>query len=107
MTLARIVSRLSLTAAAAAVLVCAAPRVVAQTPIETLPVQGQVHMIAGAGGNVTALVGPEGVMLVDAGRTDAADRLLAAVRALTPLPIHFILNTNADPDHVGGNAAVA
>jgi cyclase len=82
-------------------------RTLAQAQIETLPVQGQVHLIAGAGGNVTALVGPEGVMLVDAGRQDATDRLLAAVRALTPQPIHFIINTNADSDHVGGNAAVA
>jgi glyoxylase-like metal-dependent hydrolase (beta-lactamase superfamily II) len=80
---------------------------VAQSDVDTLPVQDQVHMIAGVGGNVTALVGPQGVMLVDAGRMDATDRLLAAVRALTPRPIHFIINTNADPDHVGGNAAVA
>jgi glyoxylase-like metal-dependent hydrolase (beta-lactamase superfamily II) len=95
---------------AAAVLVTSATTALdAQSPIaiETLPVQGQVHLLAGAGGNVTALVGPEGVMLVDAGREDAAPALLAAVRALTPRPIHFLINTNADPDHIGGNAAIA
>lgn len=88
-------------------LLVAGASVIAQSQVETLPVQGQVHVITGFGGNVTVLVGPEGVMLVDAGRLDAADRLIAAVRALTPLPIHYILNTNADSDHVGGNAAVA
>lgn len=79
----------------------------AQGGMHTVAAQGQVHMIAGAGGNVTALIGPQGVMLVDAGRIDATEQLLAAIRALTPLPLHFILNTSADPDHVGGNAAVA
>jgi glyoxylase-like metal-dependent hydrolase (beta-lactamase superfamily II) len=78
-----------------------------QDAVEVLPVQGQVHLLAGAGANVTALVGPEGVMLVDSGRQDDAPRLLAAVRALTDRPIHYILNLNADLDHVGGNAAVA
>jgi cyclase len=99
--------RLSLVLAVVAAVTIVGTRVAAQAGIETLPVQGQVSMIAGAGGNVTALVGPEGVMLVDAGRIDAAERLVAAVRALTPRPIHFIINTNADSDHVGGNAAVA
>ncbi|MEQ1729687.1 MAG: MBL fold metallo-hydrolase [Vicinamibacterales bacterium] len=93
------------TAAVVALLTTGA--LVAQARLETLPVQGQVHMIAGAGGNVTALIGPEGVMLVDAGRMDTTDALLAAVRAITPLPIHFVINTNADMDHVGGNEAIA
>ena len=82
-------------------------RLAAQDGIESLVAQGQVHMIAGAGGNVTALIGPQGVMLVDSGRDEMSGRLLAAIRALTPRPIHFILNTSADPDHVGGNAAIA
>lgn len=78
-----------------------------QEAVEVLPVQGQVHLLAGAGANVTALVGPEGVMLVGSGREDDAPRLLAALRGLTDRPIHFILNLNANLDHVGGNAAVA
>ena len=47
------------------------------------------------------MIGPQGVMLVDSGRDEMSGRLLAAIRALTPRPIHFILNTSADPDHVG------
>ncbi len=99
--------RLGMATAVAAVVLSSAGALTAQSEIETLPVQGQVHVLAGAGGNVTALVGQEGVMLVDAGRIDASDQLLAAVRALTPQPIHYIINTNADSDHVGGNSAVA
>lgn len=79
----------------------------AQGDLDTVPVQGQVHMIAGAGGNVTVVIGAEGVMLVDAGRLGASDALVSAIRRLTPKPIHYIINTNADLDHVGGNLAVS
>jgi glyoxylase-like metal-dependent hydrolase (beta-lactamase superfamily II) len=74
--------------------------------IEILPVQGQVYLLAGGGANVTAQVGDEAVLLVDAGSTAQSSRLVAAVRRLTNKPIRFLVNTSGDPDHVGGNAAV-
>jgi cyclase len=108
MTVSRVLTSWTLTAVTtAAALALVGTHLTAQSVIETLPVQGQVHLIAGAGGNVTVLDGPEGVMLVDAGRMESSDGLLRAVRALTPRPIHFIINTNANSDHVGGNSAVA
>ena len=39
----------------------------AKLEVETLPVQGQVHLIAGAGGNIAVQVGDDGVLLVDTG----------------------------------------
>jgi cyclase len=63
-----------------------------------------VYLIAGAGGNIVAQVGPIGVVLVDSGSTDAAPRVLAAIRRLTPLPVRYIINTSMERDHVGGNA---
>jgi glyoxylase-like metal-dependent hydrolase (beta-lactamase superfamily II) len=74
--------------------------------IEILPVQGQVYLLSGAGANVTAQIGEEGVLLVDTGAGALAPKIVAAVQRLTPRPIRFLINTNADPDHVGGNAAV-
>jgi glyoxylase-like metal-dependent hydrolase (beta-lactamase superfamily II) len=65
------------------------------------------YLIAGAGGNILMQVGPDGVVLVDSGSTDAADRVLAAIRRITPQPIRYIINTGMDPDHVGGNEALA
>src|SRR5436190_1854790 len=62
-----------------------------------------VYLIAGAGGNIVAQVGPIGVILVDSGTTDAAPRVLAALRRLTPLPVRYIISTSMDRDHVGGN----
>lgn len=51
----------------------------AEPRIEILPVQGNVYMLAGAGGNITASVGRDGVLLVDAGRAESANAVMAAL----------------------------
>ena len=51
-------------------------------PIEILPVHGSIYMIAGAGGNITASIGKDGVLLVDTGLAGASDKVLDAVRQL-------------------------
>jgi glyoxylase-like metal-dependent hydrolase (beta-lactamase superfamily II) len=72
--------------------------------IETFKVQGNVWMIVGAGANIVAQVGEDGVLLVDTGAPGTADAVLAALRTITTKPIRFIVNTSAEPDHVGNNA---
>ena len=69
-------------------------------------VQGNVYMLSGAGANIALQVGSDGVLLVDSGRADTANAVIAAVRQLTDAPIRFIINTTADADHAGGNDAV-
>ena len=69
--------------------------------------QGSVYMIAGAGGNITVQVGDDGVLVVDTGAAPMSDKVVAAIRKLSDKPIHLILNTDADPDHTGGNASLA
>ena len=76
-------------------------------PFETLQIRPNVHVIFGAGGNITAHVGEDGVILVDAGVGTAADKVVAAVKAITSAPIRLVINTSADLDHVGGNDALA
>jgi cyclase len=75
--------------------------------VEAIKVQGNVYLIVGAGGNVLVQVGEQGTLLVDTGAESAKDKMLSAVEKLTPEPIRWVLNTSADPDHVGGNVAVA
>jgi cyclase len=74
---------------------------------EVLQVVPNFYMIAGAGGNIAVQTGPDGVVLVNAGSADMSDQVIAAIKKLTPRPIRYIVNTSADPDNVGGNAAVA
>ena len=75
--------------------------------LETIQIRPNVFVVFGAGGNVTVHVGEDGVILVDSGSAAMGERLLQAVRAVTPRPIRLIINTSADADHVGGNDVVA
>ncbi len=75
--------------------------------VHVLPVRGKVYMLVGAGGNITLQTGKDGLVLVDTGPAGMADQTLAAIRAVSKDPIRFIINTNADPDHVGGNVPIS
>src|SRR5258706_9100916 len=74
--------------------------------VHTLKVQGNVYMLVGAGANVALQIGDDGVLIVDSGATGNAEKIIAAIREVTNKPIRYIINTNADPDHVGGNDAI-
>ena len=71
--------------------------------IELLPVQGNISMLAGAGGNITVQVGKDGVLLVDTGVAAMSDKVLEAIRTLSKRQITYIINTSDRTDHVGGN----
>lgn len=71
---------------------------------ETLHVQGNVYMIANAGGNIAVQIGDDGVLVVDTGFEKMADKVLAAIRKLSTKPIRSIVNTTLAEDHTGGNA---
>jgi glyoxylase-like metal-dependent hydrolase (beta-lactamase superfamily II) len=60
-----------------------------------------------AGGRIAVLVGPEGVLMVDASYAPVTDKVVAAVKQLTAAPIRFVIDTHAHPDHTGGNANLA
>lgn len=50
--------------------------------IRVLPIRGNLFMIEGDGGNVTVSVGKDGVLMVDTGLAQNADRLLATIEQL-------------------------
>jgi len=74
--------------------------------VRVLPVQGNVHMLVGPGGNVTIQIGKDGVLLVDTMTDALVPRIAAEVKKLSTLPIRYIIDTSVDADHVGGNAAL-
>jgi glyoxylase-like metal-dependent hydrolase (beta-lactamase superfamily II) len=75
--------------------------------IESHHVQGNVHLLLGAGANVAVQVGEEGVLVVDTGSSASREALLAAIRRLSDKPIRWIINTSGDLDHTGGNETVS
>ena len=96
-------------AAVAAVGLAVSARVGAQqqnfdaVQVRVLPAQGSVHMLAGAGGNMTVQVGSDGVLIVDTQYAPMSDKLLAAIRGISKGPIRYIVNTHVHGDHTGGN----
>ena len=74
--------------------------------VHVLPVQGNVYMIVGAGGNITVQIGDLGVVVVDTGTAAMSDKVIAAIRKLSSKPIQYIVNTHVHPDHTGGNEKI-
>lgn len=97
---------------------CAAAQAVSGTPpLAVTQVKPDVFVHIGAledwvptnGGdvaNIGFVVGSRCVAVIDTGGTPSVGRALrAAVRSATKLPICYVINTHAHPDHVLGNVA--
>ena len=57
--------------------------------------------------NCVAVIGDDGVLVVDAGRfTTLTRRMIADIRKLTDKPIRYVVNTHWHMDHVMGNGAI-
>jgi glyoxylase-like metal-dependent hydrolase (beta-lactamase superfamily II) len=74
--------------------------------IQAIPVRDNVYMLVGAGGNITMQVGADGVLIVDTQYAPLSEKIVAAIRAISPQPIHYIINTHHHGDHTGGNVGL-
>jgi len=72
--------------------------------IKVTNVAGNVYMLEGAGGNIGASVGEDGIVIVDDQYAPMADKIQAALKGITDKPVRFIINTHYHGDHTGGNA---
>src|SRR6202790_143304 len=77
------------------------------TELHVMPVQGNVYMLVGAGGNITLSIGKDGILIVDTGLAPLSDKVLAAIREVSDKPIRYIINTHVHADHTGGNEKIA
>jgi len=81
-------------------------RLLAQARISTTDLGGAT-LLQGAGGNVIALPGPDGALMIDGGRAANANALLEAVKTATKTTrINTLINTHWHPDQTGANEAV-
>src|SRR5688572_12235280 len=78
----------------------------AKLEVEVLPVQGQMHLIAGAGGNIAVQAGDQGVLLVDTGYEQMAAKTLAAIRKISNKTLRTVINTTLMDSHTGANAVL-
>jgi cyclase len=72
-------------------------------PVVT-PLGENLHLISGAGGNVLALQGEAGLLLVDSGAPKQVKQLQSSLRSLAHgVKIHTVINTHWHLDQTGGN----
>lgn len=75
----------------------------ARIKIKTTHVAGNIYMLEGAGGNIGASVGPDGILLVDDQFAPLAEKIRNALKELGAGQLKFLINTHFHGDHTGGN----
>lgn len=83
----------------------ASPPLIDWAKIEIKPTDlgNKTFMLAGQGGNITVAVGGDGLIMVDGQFAPLSEKIKAAIKAISPLPVKFLVNTHYHGDHTGGN----
>ena len=73
--------------------------------IKATKVSGNIYMLEGAGGNIAASIGEDGIVIVDDQFAPLAEKIQTALKELkiTDKPVRFVINTHYHGDHTGGN----
>lgn len=71
--------------------------------IRPVKITEQIYMLKGAGGNIGAMIGREGTLLIDNQFAPLSNKINGAVKTLDPGEIKFLINTHLHGDHTGGN----
>jgi cyclase len=69
-------------------------------------VSGNVYMLEGAGGNIAACVGEDGIVIVDDEFAPLADKIREALKGITDKPVRFVINTHWHFDHTDRKSVV-
>ena len=75
--------------------------------IKATDLGGKTYMLEGMGGNLTVAVGADGIIMVDGQFAPLSDKIKEAIKAISPLPIKYMVNTHYHGDHTGGNDNLA
>jgi glyoxylase-like metal-dependent hydrolase (beta-lactamase superfamily II) len=75
----------------------------ATSAITTYKLRNNISVLEGSGGNIAALTGPDGKVLVDAGIGVSQPRLSKALAELGGEPVAHLINTHWHFDHADGN----
>lgn len=71
--------------------------------IEIIPVNGNVSMLTGAGGNIGVLTGDDGIIMIDDQFAPLSEKILNKLKSLSEQPVKYLVNTHHHGDHTGGN----
>ena len=75
--------------------------------IKVSKVSGNIYLLQGAGGNIAASLGDDGILIVDTEYAPLADKIQAALKGIgaTDKPVRFVVNTHYHGDHTNGDSA--
>jgi cyclase len=99
----RIMLRIAILTLLSSALCLAQDQDFSKVEIKVTKVAGTVYMLQGAGGNIGASVGDDGIVVVDDQYAPLAEKIQAALKGITDKPVRFIINTHYHHDHTGGN----
>jgi cyclase len=71
--------------------------------IKTNKIADNFYTLNGAGGTIGVLPGPDGILIVDTEFAPLTEKIVAAIKQISPTPIRFVINTHVHGDHTGGN----
>ena len=72
--------------------------------IKTIDLGNKTYRLEGQGGNITVAVGTDGIIMVDTQFAPLSDKIKAAIKAISPLPVKYAILTHFHGDHTGGVA---
>jgi cyclase len=75
----------------------------AKVEIKTIDLGNKTYMLQGQGGNITVAIGSDGIIMVDGQFAPLSEKIKAAIKAISPLPVKYMVNTHFHGDHTGGN----
>ncbi|WP_026933819.1 MBL fold metallo-hydrolase [Christiangramia echinicola] len=75
-----------------------------EVEIEIIPVNENVFMLKGAGGNIGVLTGEDGVFMIDDQFAALSTKIKAKLKTIDDQPIKYLVNTHHHGDHTGGNS---
>lgn len=102
--------RITLAALAASTVLLAGPAIAqqqvdwAKVEIKTTDLGNKTYRLEGQGGNITIAVGTDGIIMVDTQFAPLSEKIMAAIKGISPLPIKYAILTHFHGDHTGGVA---
>src|SRR5258705_340182 len=71
--------------------------------VKTTKIADNFYTVEGSGGMIGALVGTDGIFMVDTQFAPPTDKIVAALKQVSARPIRLIVNTHVHGDHTGGD----
>lgn len=72
----------------------------AKAEIIVQPLRANISVLLGSGGNIDVFSGQDGKLLVDAGIAVSRAKITAALAAISPAPIRYLINTHWQAENI-------